>query len=646
MSLARQLWIAIAVVTLVALAGTVTLTVLSARNYLEEQLLLKNLDNAAALASTLSHVPKDPVTVELLVTAQFDTGHYERVSLADPSGHTIVEMHSEALDDGAPVWFTRLLQIDPAPGSAPVQDGWKQFGTVTVFSHRSSAYRALWDSTLQLCGWFLVVAGLTGVVATITLRLLLRPLDRMVHQAEAIGARRFVATDEPRVPEFRVVARALNVLSERVRQMLDAEAQRLDEARRATHVDPVTGLATREHFLALIRAALEREDAAAAGALAVAGLDDLREVNRTRGWEATDALLRRAAHAMTTLVTAHPGWVAGRLSGSELAILAPVGTDAGALYRDVVQSVAGAIRETVTACEVRVRIVECRPGESLASVLMRAQGAAIGAAAGRDGLKVPAVRATEIGQTDPRTLAARIGAALVREHVNLDTFPVVDRAGAPLHDEGVGRLRLESSGEWLHGRVFLPALQRVGRVASLDELIVDVAIERLRRVPADLCINLAASSLADPESLQRIASRLEAAGEVVSRLAVEVPESGVFGDLPAFRAACAVLRKSGCRMGVEHAGHQVERMGQLHDAGLDHLKIDAAYVKGIDTDVANQRFLRGLVSIARALGLAIIAEGVDTEAEFQTVVHLGFDGATGTGITARAHAGLAGTPDH
>ena len=132
MSLARQLWIAIAVVTLVALAGTVTLTVLSARGHLEEQLLLKNLDNAAALASTLSHVPKDPVTVELLVSAQFDTGHYESMSLVDPSGHPIIEMHSEAVDDGVPAWFARLLHIDPASGSAPVQDGWKQFGTVYV----------------------------------------------------------------------------------------------------------------------------------------------------------------------------------------------------------------------------------------------------------------------------------------------------------------------------------------------------------------------------------------------------------------------------------------------------------------------------------------------------------------------------------
>src|SRR5262245_40784336 len=115
MSLARQLWIAIAVVTLTALAGTLALTVFSTRAYLEDQRLSSNVGNAAALASTLTHVPKDPLTVELLVTAQFDTGHYESISLDDASGHSILRLRSDVVDHHVPAWFARLLRIDPAP---------------------------------------------------------------------------------------------------------------------------------------------------------------------------------------------------------------------------------------------------------------------------------------------------------------------------------------------------------------------------------------------------------------------------------------------------------------------------------------------------------------------------------------------------
>ena len=68
MSLIKQLWLAIALVMLVAFAGSFLVSSLSAKAYLEEQLLLKNLDNATSLASTLSQMPKDEVTIELTWT--------------------------------------------------------------------------------------------------------------------------------------------------------------------------------------------------------------------------------------------------------------------------------------------------------------------------------------------------------------------------------------------------------------------------------------------------------------------------------------------------------------------------------------------------------------------------------------------------
>ncbi len=91
MSLIKQLWLAIALVMLVAFAGSFLVSSLSAKAYLEEQLLLKNLDNATSLASTLSQMPKDEVTIELLISAQFDTGHYESIRLVDPSGKILVD---------------------------------------------------------------------------------------------------------------------------------------------------------------------------------------------------------------------------------------------------------------------------------------------------------------------------------------------------------------------------------------------------------------------------------------------------------------------------------------------------------------------------------------------------------------------------
>ena len=123
MSLIKQLWIAIAMVMAIAFGGSMIVSVLSARHYLEQQLQVKNIDNATALALSLSQLPKDPVMVELQVAAQFDAGHYRFIRIVSPTGKTLVERIGVSKLLGAPEWFVALFPIRTSPGQALIQDG-------------------------------------------------------------------------------------------------------------------------------------------------------------------------------------------------------------------------------------------------------------------------------------------------------------------------------------------------------------------------------------------------------------------------------------------------------------------------------------------------------------------------------------------
>ena len=104
----------------------------------------------------------------------------------------MVEQVSEAGTDKVPAWFVKLIPLHTEPGIAQVQDGWRQYGTLTVVSHNGFAYQALWQGNRRLLGWFLASALLCGVIGTLILRSITRPLGEVVKQAEAIGARRFI----------------------------------------------------------------------------------------------------------------------------------------------------------------------------------------------------------------------------------------------------------------------------------------------------------------------------------------------------------------------------------------------------------------------------------------------------------------------
>src|SRR5574343_627519 len=105
MSLFRQLWLAVIASTLIAFAGSFVASMLTARHYLAQQLAIKNNDNAASLALSMSQLEKDPVTVELQVAAVFDSGQYAAVRLIDPHGKTMVEKTSPHLAGNVPAWF-------------------------------------------------------------------------------------------------------------------------------------------------------------------------------------------------------------------------------------------------------------------------------------------------------------------------------------------------------------------------------------------------------------------------------------------------------------------------------------------------------------------------------------------------------------
>jgi len=232
MSMYRQLWLAIMVSTLLALAGSMLASMFSARSYLESQLAIKNTDNATALALSLSQSNPDPVMVELVVTSLFDRGHYEMIRVTDPSGATLVERIASDNEWDAPHWFVRLLPIKAEAGRAQISNGWKQFGTVTLVSHSRFAYGALWKSAYEMA-LALAIAGLVGgYLGSLVLRRLKGPLDAVIEQAKAITLRRFVTIDEPKVPELRQLAVAMNATVGRLKSMFDEEADRLDAVRR------------------------------------------------------------------------------------------------------------------------------------------------------------------------------------------------------------------------------------------------------------------------------------------------------------------------------------------------------------------------------------------------------------------------------
>ncbi|WP_331345226.1 bifunctional diguanylate cyclase/phosphodiesterase [Cellvibrio sp. UBA7661] len=636
MSLIKQLWIGIILLLLLALAGNFIISILTAKTYLQEQLRLKNIDNANSLALSISQMPeKDPVTLELLITAQFDAGHYEYILFQDANNKPIVARNFEENDKDAaqvPAWFARWVALDAAPGIAQVQDGWQQAGTLLVKSHSRYAVEALWSNTRNLLDWFIIATLLSGLIGSFILKYISRPLDLIVDQAEAIGQRRFIVSEEPRTKEFQRLVRAMNTLSQGVKQMLDKEARQLESLRRESQTDVLTGLANRTHFLNLLDAQLTNEELQSDGVMVIARVMHLNELNNRLGHQQVDQLLRAIAGVFSDIQNKHPDSYAGRLNGSDFSLLIPTDTPIDIISAEVSQAlnfqlIAGGFDKVA----VPLALCSFNHGDKCSEILHKLDGALAQAELkGNRAVVTVTQHQIDYAQHNLSQWRDAISHSLATQNLSLAKFPVRTSNQELLHEEAAVRLQLDEALK--PAGYFMPWAVRLGLMPNVDIAVLKLALTELNRYPAPLSINVSAASLCSTNFREQAVSLLTENPGCAARLWIEFPEVCALRHLEELRAFSSRLRTLGCRVGLEHVGLEFTQFANLQDMGLAYLKIDSAIVRDIQHNTSSQSFVQSLCTLGHSLGIQMIAEGVISEGEQQTLIKIGLDGFTGTHI--------------
>ena len=627
MSLVKRLWIVIVAIILATILTAGIINIRSAQRYLENELKVKNLDTATALALTLSHSASDLTTAELLLSSQFDLGHYQRIDYLGPDGQLIVRRERQVQAAGAPAWFVQMFPITPDPGQAEIQSGWRQLGSIRLYSNPGFAYDSLWHSALVLVQLFSLGGVLVGGLAMTYLRRELRPLQGVVTQAEALAERRYIEIKPPRTLEFRLIIEAMNRLTQKTKTLLDDESVRLQKLKSGHEIDPSTGFMMRDVFRRNITAEIAREDTSDQGLLLLVHVANLEELNREIGRLPTDALIAALAAQMREVLNTLPSVRYGRLSASDLGALLPGQHDSAR----VVQRLHAGIMPMPQAHLLVLRYGVARYAlHSDVSELLSLCDQSL-ADVDAHGTVAP------LPQGTPPLRSARewsdILAVALREHeFQLALFPVRASDMRALHLEAPARLHSSVSGETLVAGAFLPWARRQGLVGQVDLEILALTLLSVQESGQHICINLGYESVCDDGQVQRIVHALSRHKTHAHQVCFDVAEDIAFDHPDLFRRFCAQIQPLGCRIGVEHLDRHVGHLGRLHGLGVHYIKLSQALIQGVAQEASAQTLLRSLCTIAHAMGMQVIAEGVSQSEDVQCLFDLGFDGITGSAV--------------
>ncbi|MES2300404.1 MAG: EAL domain-containing protein [Pseudomonadota bacterium] len=627
MTLRRQLFLAISVVFLVVFAGLLALSIHNTREYLQQQLASHGQDAATALSYPLAEAlaKNDKALAEVQVLAMFDRGYYQKIIVRAADGSGVIDKQLPQRVENVPLWFTQLLALDTAPGEAFVAAGWRQLGKVIVVSQPTFAYEHLWRSVMEMSAWMLA-AYLAALAATsLLLRIILNPLRQIEDAALAIRDRRFVQIAlMPKARELKRVVVAMNDMSRRVGEALDAEISRSEAYRREAYVDAVTGFENRRSFDLRLAQLLDQPGEFDFGVLITLELDEMKEFNNELGYRAGDLLLREVADCARALLGQRAA-ILSRSGGTAFAFLCLYsGEEDGADYAPVVrqlqEQLAALLAQGAAAGRVWFSLgcAHLRAGEARGKVLARADLAVETARhSGHNGVATLYADEGEINSTGSFGWRMLIENALAENRWALTVQPVMSlRENKLLHHEVMSSL-IDHQGNAVAASQFLPMALRHKLMASVDRALVSMVVDSIAAGKRDLpqvAVNIASQSIDDAEFKNWLGATLHEMKGAAARLSFEVSEFGYTRNVEAMRAFAAVLRGAGARFGVDHFGLVPGALAVLRALPPDYIKLDGSLVREAADNASSREHLRSIVHMAASLDIEVIAHCVETAA--------------------------------
>ncbi|WP_298459868.1 EAL domain-containing protein [uncultured Cellulomonas sp.] len=404
-----------------------------------------------------------------------------------------------------------------------------------------------------------------------------------------------------RVPD---VSTAATAMTAGVVVLVGVFAGRQVRATAAAEVDPLTGLLNRRGLDQRLGEMMSRaERTGAAPTLAVVDLDHFKAVNDRGGHAAGDLLLEAVARTWRAVVPA--GAVVARTGGDEFVVLAPAGAELSA--REVVERVRGQLPPGVT-CSAGT--AQWERGDSASMLISRADTALY--------LAKRTSRGTTRHHAGAMADATALRAAIADGRLEVHYQPVVElRTGRVVAAEALVRWRHPERG-LVPPDEFVPQAELSGAIVDLGSFVLDRALHdaagwpRGARGPRGVAVNVSGPELADPAYLTRVRAALDASGLPASALVIEITEGLLDLESPVVLGTLSALRAHGVRVAMDDFGTGYASLARLGQVQFDILKIDRSFVAVVGGPQSEAPLVTSILALAAALGLHVVAEGVQT----------------------------------
>ncbi len=401
--------------------------------------------------------------------------------------------------------------------------------------------------------------------------------------------------------------------------------------------DTLTGLLHRQEFDIYLEAALENaRDQGHEHVMLYLDLWEFKLINDCFGHVAGDELLRRVAAQLQAKVDQRG--ILGRVGGDDFTLLLENQSliEARAFARGLQRSFrdfrfnwGGQLFEV----GLNVGLVPITAASDSVPQLFRAAGAAcfLARQGGRNRIHTYA--------DDDAAVAERHGrlhwVQRIRRALTEDRFCLYQQEIRPLQPGGRGLREIlirmvDATGNHLEPGTFIPIAEHHDLASSIDRWVVRNSLSFLARshdpvAHEQVSINLSAQSLSDESFLEDVLDYLETSGVDTRQIFFEITETTAVANLSRALHFIGAVKDMGCRFILDDFGSGFSSFAYLKNLPVDILKIDGEFVRSMESDPIRRAMVASINQVAQVMGIATIAEWVETEATYDMLRELGVD---------------------
>jgi diguanylate cyclase (GGDEF)-like protein len=632
MSLTKKLIYGVLFLLFVVLMGTYAITLNNSAHFYRQQLNNNAQDTATSLGLSLSHYlsKTDKAMMLSMVQAVFDQGYFASIEIYNHKDELLISRKLNESTIKVPDWFRDLISWPSTSQKNVIMDGWKQVGYLVVTTDPEIAYLSIWQNAKFLLIWYLLFALITSITIFISIRIIMKPLDRVTEQAQDICDRRFVIqANIPKTPELKKLTLAMNRMVHHLKSLFRSNMSEIQRLRQQAYVDQLTNLGNRRFFLQQFNYLLTNKEEFCPGYFILVTIEGLDDLNIHSGYAKGDEIILAFSKYIQQFWSVHSQILICRIGGSQFGLVIKEISKELILSSipDFSKGLAK-IKQQDDHVEVFFSVVPYAFNQSSSNVLTLADQALNKARESGESYHVITDGETKIEVVDPNALKS----ALITDNFIIYEQAVVGSESI-LHQELYLRIMIDD--KEIGANAFLPIAQRSGLSSLIDNLMIDNVEKLLIQNDSTYAMNLSLNTILEQgDQLALLAKLNHISRSMRHRLAFEIPEVWLVSNQLTMMGFINQIIDLGFQFGIDQAGVNLSTMNYLQEIPLSYVKIHGSLIHDAFKTDQSEMMLRYIIDLLQTVGIEAIATQVQSLDQVKQMKKMGIQWLQGYEISA------------